>query len=388
MTMDKKKIILSGIVALGLFIGVLGQRYLRPQTQQEEAAAPPPASEFSTDAFSLRFFQHELKEKESGNVLVAPHCITNALLSLQDITAGRTLEELQALQLKESCVLRTTEPLSAALLGVDLNLPRKEGRFPVMPLPFSENVPMALSLFNGCLGAAMGKGNFQLADSKSVTERTKLLAAATTSFAAEWETPFNSANSRTADFDSASGGMPHFRQMRSRGQFRSAKAEDGSWKAVAIPFKSKAAGEPLVCIGILPAGSARDFVVNLTPEMLTGIRKSLAEASPQDMLVELPRLELQIYPYDMRDSLRRMGLKSLFDTETADFSPLTPEKIHLGAFIHSVSLSLVESKDSAKAEDSLDYAPEYISFTRPYIWLIADLATDTPIDFIGLTEEM
>lgn len=386
--MDKKKIIMPCLVALGLLTGVLGQRYLRPQTQQEEAVANSTASELSSDAFSLRFFQHGLKEKETGNVLVAPHCITNALLSLQDIAAGRTREELQALQLKESRVLRATEPLSTALLGVDLNLPRKEGRFPAMPLPFSENVPMALSLFNGSIGAAMGKGEFQLVDSKMVTERTKLLAAATASFSAEWETPFNSANSRTADFDSASGGMPHFRQMRSRGQFRSAKAEDGSWKAVAIPFKSKAAGEPLVCIGILPAGSARDFAANLTPEMLTGIRKSLAEASPQDMLVELPLLELQIFPYDMRDSLRRLGLKALFDIETADFSPLTPEKIHLGAFIHSVSLSLVESKDSAKADDSLDYAPEYISFNRPYIWLIADLATDTPIDFIGLTEEM
>ncbi len=386
--MDKKKIIMAGLVALGLLAGVLGQRYLRPQTQQEEAAANCPASEITSDAFSLRFFQHGLKEKETGNVLVAPHCISNALLSLQDIAAGRTLEELQALQLKETLVLRATEPSSAALLGVDLNLPRNEGRFPVMPLPFSENVPMALSLFNGNLGAAMGKGDFQLADSKMVTNRTKLLVAATTSFSAEWETPFNSANSRTADFDSASGGMPHFRQMRSRGQFRSAKAEDGSWQAVAIPFKSEASGEPLVFIGILPAGVARDFAANLTPEMLTGIRKSLAGATPQDMLVELPRLELQIFPYDMRDSLRRLGLKALFDTETADFSPLTPEKIHLGAFIHSVSLSLVESKDSAKADDSLDYAHEYISFTRPYIWLIADLSTGTPIDFIGLTEEM
>lgn len=386
--MDKKKIIIPCLVALGLLTGVLGQRYLRPQASQVEQTGNQPAAKLSTDAFSLRFFQHGIKEKETGNVLVAPHCITNALLSLQDIAAGKTLEELQALQLKEPQALRATEPLSAALLGVDLNLPRNEGRFPVMPLPFSENVPMALSLFNGSLGAAMGKGDYQLADSKMVTERTKLLAATTTSFAADWETPFNSANSRTADFDSASGGMPHFRQMRSRGQFRCAKSEDGSWKAVAIPFKSKAAGEPLVIIAILPSGSARDFALSLTPDSLTGIRKALAEATPQDMLAELPRLELQIYPYDMRDSLRRMGLKALFDTETADFSPLTTEKIHLGAFIHSVSLSLVESKAAPKAGDSLDYAPEYISFTRPYIWLIADLATDTPVEFMGLIEEM
>lgn len=106
------------------------------------------------------------------------------------------------------------------------------------------------------------------------------------------------------------------------------------------------------------------------------------------MLVELPRMELQVLPYDMRDSLRRLGLKALFDSEKADFSPISPEKIHLGAFIHACRLSLIESGDAPKADDSLDYAPEYISFSRPYIWLIADLATDTPIEFIGLVEEM
>ena len=105
-------------------------------------------------------------------------------------------------------------------------------------------------------------------------------------------------------------------------------------------------------------------------------------------MVEIPRLELQILPFDMRDSLRRLGLKALFDSETADFAPLTPEKIHLGAFLHAASVSLIESPDSSKADESLDYAKNIISFTRPYIWLIADLETPTPIDFMGLVEEM
>lgn len=386
--MDKKKIILGGLVTLGILSGALGQRYLHTPAQQVEQAASAPAAALSTDAFSLHFFQHALKEKESGNILVAPHCITNVLLSLQEIAAGKTHEELQALRLKESLTPRATEPQNATLLAFDINLPRSMGRFPVMPLPFSENVPMALSLFNGNLGAAMGQNDFQLADSKMVTERTKLLAGTSSCFSAEWEHPFNSANSRTFDFDSASGRMPHFHQMRTRGQFRFAKADDGGWKAVAIPFKSHSAGEPLVLIGILPSGSARDFATSLTPESLTGIRQALASAKPRDMLVELPRLELQIYPYDMRDSLRRLGLKALFDAESADFSPLSPEKIHLGAFIHSCSLSMVESRVSPKADDSLDYAEEYISFSRPYIWLISDLATDTPIEYFGLIEEM
>lgn len=385
--MDKKKIIWPCVAFLGLLGGILGQRYLVQERTEAVAEAAAPEIKLATDAFSVRFFQHCLKEKETGNILVAPHVISDTLLALQEISGGKTLEELKTLQLKEQQILRGSELPRVSLLGIDFNLPRGNSRSAAMPLPFSEDIPKALALYNGMLATAIGENDYQLVDSKIVNSRTKLIAGCSTTFRQEWEIPFNVANSRSADFDNASGGMPHFRQMRSKGLYRLAKGEN--WKAVALPFKSAHAGAPaLVYIGILPSGTARDFASALTPEFLTEIRAALAEAKPQETLVELPRMELQVLPYDMRDSLRKLGLKALFDSNTSDFTPLTPEKIHLGAFIHSCTLSLAESKDAPKADDALDYAPEYISFSRPYIWLIADLATDTPIEFIGLVEEM
>ena len=145
---------------------------------------------------------------------------------------------------------------------------------------------------------------------------------------------------------------------------------------------------PLVYIGILPSGSAREFATTLNSEKLTEIRRILATAAPQDTLVELPRLELRVPPYNMRDSLRRLGLKALFDSETADFRELTPEKVHLGALVQSLEVMLTESKSKATPNTELDYAAKCISFSRPYIWLIADLETPTPIEFMGLVEEM
>jgi hypothetical protein len=183
--------------------------------------------------------------------------------------------------------------------------------------------------------------------------------------------------------------MPTIHQMRTRGLYRTAQAKDGSWKAVALPFrKDRDSGSSLVYIGILPTGSARDFAAQLTPEQVTAIRKALADATPQDTLVEQPRQELQILPYDMRDTLRRMGLKALFDPETADFSPITSETIQLSAALFSASGYLGESKEQPKADAALDYAGQVIAFTRPYIWLIADLETSTPIEFFGLVEEL
>lgn len=388
--MKKTFVIWAILAALGLAGGWFGQPYLSQKSGNDaKATSKEIKEELSTDAFSLRLFQHALTEKPAGNILVTPHVISDALLVLQELSAGKTHEELQGLQLKTGRTLRATEPASVVLPAMDFNQPRGEKSDLVMALPFSEDIPKSLSLFNGMLADAMRKPEAQLADSKMISSRTKLLVGCVTFMNRPWEIPFHAANTRTADFDNASGGMPHFRQLRSRALFRTAKAEDGSWQALAIPFKkADETGATLFYVGILPAGSARDFATKLSTGQLTGIRKALAEATPEDTLVEIPRQELQILPFDMRDSLRRLGLKALFDSETADFAPLTPAKIHLGAFLHAASVSLVETPDSSKADESLDYAKNIISFTRPYIWLITDLETPTPVDFMGLVEEM
>ena len=377
------------VATLSLVAGGVASYYRQHQQSEEGKAVEAQPVVLSTDAFSLRLFQHALSSKVSGNILVAPRTLSRALLALQELAGGKTLEELQALQLSTESHLRSSEPDSAALLGKDFSLPKGEKDALVMTLPFSDNVPMSLGLFNGMLAPVMGNPEAQLADSKMVTNRTRLLAGCVARFQADWKTPFHSSDTRTADFDNASGGMPHFSQMRSRGLYQVAEAADSSWKAVAIPMKETNSSRiPLVYIGILPSGSAREFAAALTPEKLTEIRRVLSSAAPQDTLVELPRLELQVQPYDSRDSLRRLGLKALFDSETADFSGLTPEKIHLGALVQSLEVVLTENKIKAAPNPELDYAARCISFDRPYIWLIADLETPTPIEFMGLVEEM
>ena len=377
------------VATLSLVAGGVASYYRQHHQPEASEAAEAKPMELRTDAFSLRLFLHALDSKVSGNVLVAPRTLGRALLALQELAGGKTLEELQALQLCTESHLRSCEPDSAALLCKDFNLPRGEKGSQVMSLPFSDNVPMALGLFNGMLAPVMGKPEAQLADSNMVTSRTRLLAGCVGRFQADWEIPFCSADTRTADFDSASGGMPHFSQMRSRGLYKVTEAQDGSWKAVALSMNSTNSSPiPLVYIAILPSDSAREFAAALTTDKLTEIRRALATASAQDTLVEIPRLELQVPPYDMRDSLRRLGLKALFDSETADFSGLTPEKIHLGALMQNLEVVLTENKVKAAPNPELHHAAKCISFDRPYIWLIADLETPTPIEFMGLVEEM
>ncbi len=380
--------LLPALVALGLLAGGLTGYFKRTVKETNEPADMLSQQEkHQTDAFSLKLFQQVLQEQK-GNIMVTPHTVSEALLALQGIAAGKTQEELAALQLTQAKALREPEPFRNVLLTVDINVPRTEGEHAVLPLRYSENLPQALSFFNSVLVQGSPDSNARFASSDMVSSRTRLLLGASIYCNLSNHLPFHAEHSRMDDFDSSTGAMPRYHQMRSRGLYRTAGAEDGSWQAVALPLHQQSK-TPLTLICIRPAGSARKFAESLTPELLSRIRENLASATPEDTLVELPRIDLQVRPYDMRYTLRRLGLTSLFDSSTADFSRLTPDKIHLNALVHASGITIAENKQKANTPASeLEQAKKRISFSRPFIWIVADLSTDTPLEYIGLVEEI
>lgn len=382
-----QNIVLPVVAGIGLLAGGLYSQLIQNKNQEnaEHAqTATTPEKGVTTDAFSLRLFQQMLQEQK-GNVLAAPRVISETLRELSQLAGGVSKAELDALKLASNAVYANPAVVFDYLIALDINTKRNNDDRSILSLPFSENTPLALSIFNGTLAQSAPSRDAQFATSDMVNNRTKLLAGAIAYGRCNWEIPFLKADSRLTEFDSQSGAMPHHPQMRSRGNYRTAKAEDGAWKAVALPIKSSCQ----VLIGILPSVPARQFAAALTPEQLSGIRQALAEAQPTDTLVEFPRLELEVRPYDMRYTLRRLGLSSLFDTEKADFSGASSEHTHLGAVVHASGVWLVESPDkAAQATPDLDYAANVMSFSRPFIWFIADASSDTPFDFIGLVEEL
>lgn len=383
-----RNILLPSIVMLGLIsggiYGFLHKKNEATTDTETETTFAIPEEGVQSDAFSVRYFQQVLHE-QNGNVLVAPQIVSNALRAMADIASGETLKELEAAQVSGN-IHAAGATVQDFLIAVDINLPRNGNHDGVMPIPFSEDLPLALSLFNGTLAQSSPDPNAQFASRESVTERTRLLAGITAYCIPAWQAPFYADDTQAADFDSASGALPRYQQMRSRGLFRLANAGDDTWRAVALELDSTKNGS--VLIGIIPSGSAREFARELTPLQLSSIRKALAEATPQDTLVEFPRIEQRIQAYDMRYTLRKLGLTSLFDPAKADFSRLTTQKIHLSAMVQAIAVSLVESPGKQKASDNMEDAANRISFSRPFIWLIADLTSHTPPEFIGLVEEL
>ncbi len=382
-----QNVILPLVAVFGLLAGGL---YSQFSHNKDKEPLPPglvpytiPEGGIVTDVFSLKLFQQVLQEQKE-NVLAAPRALSELLYAFTPLAGGHTREELNSLKLYDKPESYQSAAIHDYLIAVDINVPRKDEAGRVVSIPFSENTPLALSIFNGALAQSSPSSNAQFATSTMVTPRTRLLAGAVAYGKCTWEIPFLKADTRMAEFDSRSGAMPNHPQMRSRGAYRMAKAEDGAWKAVLLPIKDT----NQALIGILPAGDAREFAAALTPEQLSNIRQALVTAQPEDTLVEFPRLELEVRPYDMRYTLRKLGLNSAFDTERADFSGISDHHLHLGALIHASGIWIIESQAKAQPTRELELARNTISFSRPFIWFIAGLTADTPFEFIGLVEEM
>lgn len=369
----------------GGIAGYTAQKYSQNQTRPVEAEDN---NKVQTDALSLRIFQNALHDN-SGNILVAPRVLCDTLHALQTITGGRTREEIDALNLSETRVEKASEVSRCAAVAVDINVTRRGFGQDIIALPFSENFPFALSLLNSTLAEFSPYPNLQFATSETTSKRTKLLAAGIAYYTTNWDIPFYQANSKVADFDNVSGRIPKYTKMCTRGKIRTAKCHDNTWQAVALTMKKEQLkGEPLVFIAILPQGSARAFARELTPEKLTEIRTALVNAPAADTFISLPRVEQMTAPQEARSALRQLGINSLFSNHEADFSPLTPEQIHLGAYIHACGIRLAESPGTAPADEIMEQAVNHLEINRPFIWFIGDMKSSTPLEFMGLVEEL
>ena len=340
-----------------------------------------------TDAFSLQLF-HAMLNTGVENPTIAPLPLTDLLLHLREISAGDTRRELEQLQLSGGADPQNTPLPYGCLVAVDRDLPAGPLRTPLVTrLPLRESVPQSLSMFNGMLCRASDDSNGQVADSTVLNASTQMLAASAANFSPEWEHPFQPGDTlREADFYNADGGLPHIDLMRCRAPLRSARAEDGSWEAVAAPLKGVQDGTPMVLLAILPSGDAREFAKALTPARLSEIRAALAAAIPQDTTLEMPAINVNIPTRNITGLMKLMGVNAVFDAGKADFSPITPQKIKVDALLDKERIILTDGGSRTAPDANVDYGEKRISLNKPFIWVVCDLSSPMPPHFIGLME--
>lgn len=371
-------------VLLGLAVGMLAPRLLKGEWrelfEEKEPVITLPDGEIITDAFSVRLLQTALQTPEYPSFAVCPAAMTEALHAVEEMSKGETQEQIHAQTL---CPSGKESETSAILTAMEEHLPRPEETRPILPLPFRSRYPEAVSTFNTLFGSPA-------ADSANTSPETRLFMAVRTELPLRFRQSFYEADGTNADFDNADGGMPSVRMMRRCGSFRIAEAEDGSWKAVALLCKGFYGGDEnaTAFVAILPQGSAREFALQLTPEQLSAVRRALAEAEPREYTVEIPKLNFSVGLRDIAPLWKGLGLTAPFDIRTADFSPLTTEKVALNAVAESVTCRMTEEARKPEGLPAPASCPQVFSLTRPFLWFVGDLTTDAPFVMFSIVENL
>lgn len=371
-------------IFLGLAVGVLlphlrqgeWRQWLTAAKQAEEII--PAEGEVKSDAFSVRLLQAALQTPEYPLDFVCPAATTAALRHLKSLCKGETEKQIATLGLSQTESATGSITLQAAM---EESLPRAEGDLPILLLPFRSDYPEALSLFNSFFG-------FPAANSANTSKDTRLFMAVRTEIGCRFRLPFYAKDSKVGDFDNADGGMPAVRLLRRCGRFRVAEAEDGSWKAAALLLETPANAPTAALVVVLPQGKVRDFALAMDADTMTAIRRALVEATPEEVNVELPALNIAVNMHNAEPLLRALGLTAPFDIRTADFSPLTKETVALNAVAESLSCVLAEEERKPKSAPSPDSAAGAFSLTRPFLWFVGDLTTGAPPAVLGIVENL
>lgn len=367
-------------VLLGLAVGILVPRLTKGDWHswfdEKEQPIVLPEGEWVSDAFSLKLLQTALQTPEYPATFVCPAAMTELLHTLDAMSRGAVHEQVEALGLSS---FGQNDVPGFSLAAMEETLPRAEEKTAMLMLPFRRNYPEALSTFNTLFG-------YPAADSANTSPDTRLFMAARTEIECRFRLPFYAADSKVTDFDNADGGMPAVRFLRRCGQFRMAEAEDGSWKAVALLLRGGSADTALVAV--LPQGNAREFALHLDSAQMSAIRRALAEAVPQEMRVELPRLAYSVGLRNSAPLIQALGVTAPFDIRSADFGKLTTEKVALNAVAESLLCILPEEERKPTDVPHPDSCVASFSLNRPFLWFIGDLTSADPPLVLGIVENL
>ena len=136
-----------------------------------------------------------------------------------------------------------------------------------------------------------------------------------------------------------------------------------------------------------------DFTASLDGEKLSSVLGAKKEAT---VLVTMPVFEAA-YETDLIGTLSQLGLSSAFNADKADFSGLgvcTDGDLYIGQAKHKTYITVTESGTRAAAVTGIlpeavtaDVEEYSVVLDRPFVYMIVDALTDTPI-FIGAQATM
>lgn len=383
-------ILISGISLLaGLMYPQIKEFFIQKHKEHQDVGllVSIPEKGVQTNKLSLKLFRNALEENSKGqNTFISPY-LTNAILEeLSLITDGKLRKAINNTLSRTSGIFSAlTAPTFAILSARDFSLPLPQNPAYTVRLPFKSDKLRAQGFFNKAMSQLMEPADIRILTNENCSEYTRLILGAACYMRPKWQIKFTGNNTSRGDFYNENGAIPRVDMMRCRGLIRTAKADDESWEAVALFISPNQEGNtPIAFIGIIPNHDIQHVKENLSIETINDIRLKLAQATPKDCLVEMPRIICEAPVLSYNKQMNVLGLSDLFDANKADFSPITTQKIAMDGIYAKISLALVENESQGPIIS--DDAPLRITFDKPFIWIIGDLTSDAPPYYMGFLQ--
>ena len=128
-----------------------------------------------------------------------------------------------------------------------------------------------------------------------------------------------------------------------------------------------------------------------------GLQSLLANRQPVTVNAAIPKFEAE-FNAELSEALKEMGMTDAFDASAADFTAMAtcPDgNIYISKVIHKTFISVAEKGSKAGAatvveaarECALEREVKRVTLDRPFLYMIVDIETNTPV-FIGAQMDM
>lgn len=335
---------------------------------------------------------------EPGNLFVSPVCLHENLRAAADRSAGTTRDELlAALHLpKDGGVGDLGAYYSAERTGVALKLASAAWGEKVVPwkadflertpnfrmADFANNPAGERAAINRWISDQTAEMIPNLLPDGAVTRDTKYVGANAVCFKAEWKVKFDLVLTKPDTFTRADGTKVQTPMMRLGDMYRlKSSGHRSDPEVLELPYR----GGELSFVVLMPA--KHDGLPALEAQLSAeNLAKWTGDVPERKTDVSLPKFKHEWRPVggDLTPTLKGLGIRAAFDKATADFSPMTAEKLHLDAVHHAAVIDVDEAGTKAAAavaDDTKSVAGHFIA-DHPFLYLIRDTKRGT-ILFLG-----
>lgn len=213
---------------------------------------------------------------------------------------------------------------------------------------------------------------------------TRLVLVDAIVLTAPWEVPFVDTLTTRRPFTRADGSSVRVPMMHADAEADQFYARGDGWQAVDLPY----AGNELAMSLVLPdEGRLAAVEAALSGPGLLAMTSGFSSRWVQ---LSVPRWTARTTA-DLRQPLSTLGMATAFDPRRADFSGMTTEEqLYLAAVLHQGWIAVDEQGTKAAAATavvlsalSARVGPHLtLDFDRPFLWVVHDRATGTPL-FLG-----